>query len=219
MVRHNHAIAARVNDTLQRIWTALRISRSSDMAMLALQAECPIGEVREYVGALANAGYCVVSGPKGAHQRFRLLRDCGPSAPRLNDQGVMTDANIRHRVTRKPRPLRAPVAIMPKRKEKPADTRQAVWELLTKGSYVRAAQLASVMGRQPATIQRYLFELERGGYLRHRGPDFLVLRKTGPLAPRHVVRVEGTEKADFLHDVNEGRDYPMARPIRERKTA
>lgn len=209
----NHLPDTRVNDTPQRIWTALRISRTSDVAMLALQASCDGHDVRSYLDALTHAGYCVNEGGTGARQRYRLKRNSGPTAPRVDENGIVTDLNRTHRPRRKKiRPLRANVA--PPRQSKPRapDTRQKVWDAINAssvGEVVRADALAATISRNPMLVTTYLFELERGGFVEYCAPDFKIMRKNGPLAPRHYVRLNGTAKTDVLHDPNDGKDYPM----------
>lgn len=81
-----------------RIWQAMRILRSFTVADLVATAEAGRENARRYVVGLRNAGYVVMARPKrnghrGGHALYRLVRDTGPHAPRLQSDGRTYDPN------------------------------------------------------------------------------------------------------------------------------
>ena len=73
--------------TQQRLWKALRVLKSCDAIILAEAAAAPVTSAREFLGLLVRAGYVRITaraggGRIGKVNRFTLVRNSGPKAPR-----------------------------------------------------------------------------------------------------------------------------------------
>lgn len=85
-------------DTIDRIWSALRVMCRHDIeiAVLAMSAGAPESSTADYVRLLVRSGFMSVSRPangKSGHRTtYRLVRNSGPKAPR-RAISVMADAN------------------------------------------------------------------------------------------------------------------------------
>ena len=81
-----------------RAWQSMRILRTFTQPDLAATAEIGMANVKKYVNGLVKSGYLRVvrerdSGRKGGHAVYRLVRDTGPKAPRLQSDGNTYDPN------------------------------------------------------------------------------------------------------------------------------
>lgn len=83
--------------TRQRLWKALRVQKVCDAPLLAAAAAAPESSAREYLGLLVRAQYVEVvshaNGKTGSINRYRLIKDTGPRAPRRNFD-FMADDNL-----------------------------------------------------------------------------------------------------------------------------
>jgi predicted ArsR family transcriptional regulator len=72
--------------TRQRLWKALRVQKTCDALILAAAADAPETSAREYLGLLVRSGYVEITahanGKAGRINRYRIVRDTGPRAPR-----------------------------------------------------------------------------------------------------------------------------------------
>lgn len=87
-----------------RIWQSMRILRSFTIPTLMATAEASETNVMRYVRGLLAASYLYVvkprdSGRRGGHAVYRLIRDTGPIAPRLQRNGTTYDPNKHEVVT------------------------------------------------------------------------------------------------------------------------
>jgi len=85
-----------------RAWASMRILRQFGLPELIATAEIGPANARKYVTGLRRAGYLIeaqpkANGRKGGHAGYRLVRDTGPKAPRLQSDGKTYDPN-QHRV-------------------------------------------------------------------------------------------------------------------------
>ncbi len=81
-----------------RAWQSMRILRRFILPDLISTAEISHANITKYVGGLRRSGYIVVdkpqsSGKKGGYQIYRLVRNTGPKAPRLQSNGNTYDPN------------------------------------------------------------------------------------------------------------------------------
>lgn len=95
----------RKDSLIQRAWNAMRIKRKFDLAELTILAsreeKAARSQITRYCHALAQTGYLVLitaqgptRGREGASQRYMLIRDTGPHAPRWRKpQREVYDAN------------------------------------------------------------------------------------------------------------------------------
>jgi hypothetical protein len=72
--------------TQQRLWKALRVQKTCDANILGLSASASPETARQYLGLLVRAGYVEIvergNGQVGKVNRYRLVKDTGPRAPR-----------------------------------------------------------------------------------------------------------------------------------------
>ncbi len=83
-----------------RIWQSMRVLRQFSLPDLVATAESGYANTRRYVRGLVNSGYLrlvqpVASGRRGGYAVYRLVRDTGPHAPRLQIDGRTYDVNRR----------------------------------------------------------------------------------------------------------------------------
>lgn len=76
----------------------MRVMRRFSMPDLISTAEITKSNIKKYVGGLRRAAYIVIdrpriSGKKGGFEIYRLIRDTGPKAPRLQSDGNTYDPN------------------------------------------------------------------------------------------------------------------------------
>ncbi len=81
-----------------RAWQSMRILRQFSLPDLMATAEIGKDNARKYIIGLRRAGYLVLArqkddGRKGGHEIYRLVRDNGPKAPRLQTDGNTYDPN------------------------------------------------------------------------------------------------------------------------------
>ncbi|MEJ1402533.1 MAG: hypothetical protein RPU61_03315 [Candidatus Sedimenticola sp. (ex Thyasira tokunagai)] len=81
-----------------RAWQSMRILRQFTIPDLMGTADMGKDNARRYIRGLVLAGYLIVSrkkrnGHKGGHEVYRLVRDTGPRAPRLQTDGRTYDPN------------------------------------------------------------------------------------------------------------------------------
>ena len=81
-----------------RVWQSMRILRSFTQPDLVATADISTSNVKKYVSGLLKSGYLKVqherdSGRKGGHAVYRIVRDTGPKAPRLQSDGNTYDPN------------------------------------------------------------------------------------------------------------------------------
>lgn len=81
--------------TRQRLWKALRVQKACDPVILAMAAGVPVPAAREYLGILVRGGYARVTsrgnGRTGRLNKYQLVRDTGPRAPRRVAQGLLDE--------------------------------------------------------------------------------------------------------------------------------
>jgi hypothetical protein len=88
----------RVPRARDRAWQSIRILRQFTLSDLVATAEIGRDNARKFVTGLCRAGYVRLAQPKrnghrGGHAVFRLARDTGPHAPRLQSDGRTYDTN------------------------------------------------------------------------------------------------------------------------------
>ena len=81
-----------------RAWQSMRILRQFTSADLVATAEIGTDNARCYIRGLRRAGYLIVTrkkqeGKKSGHEVYRLVRNTGPKAPRLQSDGNTYDPN------------------------------------------------------------------------------------------------------------------------------
>lgn len=81
-----------------RAWQSMRILRQFSLPDLVATAEIGQANARKYVIGLRRSGYLVLArekdeGRAGGHEVYRLVRDTGPRAPRLQSDGCTYDPN------------------------------------------------------------------------------------------------------------------------------
>lgn len=81
-----------------RAWQSMRILRLFTVPDLMATAEMGKANARKYINGLRSSGYLVVARPKqegkkNGHEAYRLVRDTGPRAPRLQSDGRTYDPN------------------------------------------------------------------------------------------------------------------------------
>jgi hypothetical protein len=81
----------------ERAWQAMRSLRSFDLGQLMSVSEIERSNGTKFVRALARAGYLRMEGEanpsRGTFRSWRLVRDSGPRAPVLRNNGDVFDAN------------------------------------------------------------------------------------------------------------------------------
>lgn len=99
----NHTrVYKRLPRARDRAWQSMRILRTFTLPDLVSTADIQPDNAKKYVIGLTNAGYvrCIRekdNGRKGGYAVYRLARDTGPHAPRLQADGRTYDTNT-HRV-------------------------------------------------------------------------------------------------------------------------
>lgn len=83
----------------QRIWQSMRIMRTFSKPDLVGPSDATYANVEQYVTALHRAEYLLIvrraiEGKRDAHAIYRLIRDSGPHAPRLQRNGDTWDPNL-----------------------------------------------------------------------------------------------------------------------------
>lgn len=83
-----------------RVWQSMRVMRTFTRPDLMATAEASEDNVSKYVRGLVRAGIVTIvkprdSGRKGGHEIYRLIKDLGPTAPRLRSNGTTYDVNRR----------------------------------------------------------------------------------------------------------------------------
>ncbi len=81
-----------------RIWTSMRVLRQFSLPDLAATADAEKDNVRKYITGLRKSGYLIITkakreGSKHGHEVYRLVRNTGPKAPRLQSDGKTYDPN------------------------------------------------------------------------------------------------------------------------------
>lgn len=81
-----------------RAWQSMRILRRFTLPDLIATAEISADNARKYVRGLRRSGYITIDTPKAegkknGHEIYRLTRDTGPKAPRLQKDGNTYDPN------------------------------------------------------------------------------------------------------------------------------
>ena len=81
-----------------RAWQSMRILRLFTLPDLAATAEMGVDNARKYITGLRRSGYLTIArakqeGRKNGHEVYRLVRDTGPRAPRLQSDGRTYDPN------------------------------------------------------------------------------------------------------------------------------
>lgn len=81
-----------------RAWQSIRILRVFSLPDLVATAEIGEDNANKYVRGLERAGYLLRvrekrNGCKGGYAVWRLMRDTGPVAPRLQTNGATYDVN------------------------------------------------------------------------------------------------------------------------------
>lgn len=81
-----------------RAWQSMRILRQFCLPDLVATAEIGGDNARKYIVGLRQSGYLIIARPKaegrkGGHEFYRLVRDTGPKAPRLQSDGNTYDPN------------------------------------------------------------------------------------------------------------------------------
>lgn len=81
-----------------RAWQSIRILRVFNLPDLVATAEIGEENAKKYVRGLERAGYLrrvreKRNGCKGGHAAWRLVRDTGRLAPRLQTNGITYDVN------------------------------------------------------------------------------------------------------------------------------
>ena len=84
------------------MWQSMRMLRIFTIPDLVATAEAGQDNAKKYVVGLERAGYLrrvreKANGRKGGHAAWMLIRDTGPSAPRLQTDGKTFDVNLRKR--------------------------------------------------------------------------------------------------------------------------
>lgn len=82
----------------QRIWNALRVLRKFTSAEVMATSEQGEDAIKKYLKALLDGGYLRIGTPKregvaGGHRGYVLIRDTGPLAPRVSNDGLV-DPNL-----------------------------------------------------------------------------------------------------------------------------
>lgn len=99
----------------QRMWQSMRVLRRFSAADLVSTAEVGLAHAQKYCRMLVAAGYLRIVQPKregvaGGHAIFALLRDTGPHAPRMTNEGVRDPNTQPHALTPAERPVNLPRA-------------------------------------------------------------------------------------------------------------
>lgn len=95
----NHTrVFKRLPRARDRAWQSMRILRTFTLPELVATADITPSNAKKYVRGLCTAGYVRVArakdnGRKGGHALYRLVRDTGPHAPRLQINGLTYDTN------------------------------------------------------------------------------------------------------------------------------
>lgn len=81
-----------------RAWQSMRILRTFTQADLVATAEISRQNAKKYVSGLVRSGYLMItkqneSGKTGSFTSYRLVRNTGPKAPRLQSDGNTWDPN------------------------------------------------------------------------------------------------------------------------------
>ncbi|MEJ1358304.1 MAG: hypothetical protein RPU42_14450 [Candidatus Sedimenticola sp. (ex Thyasira tokunagai)] len=81
-----------------RAWQSMRILPHFSVPELMATAEIGNENARKYIKGLLQSGYLVIArkkqnGRKGGHEAYRLIRNTGPRAPRLQTDGNTYDPN------------------------------------------------------------------------------------------------------------------------------
>lgn len=81
-----------------RAWQSMRILRLFSLPDLVATAEIRRDNAMKYISGLVKSGYLKLarardSGRKNGHAHYRLVRDTGPKAPRLQSDGNTYDPN------------------------------------------------------------------------------------------------------------------------------
>lgn len=81
-----------------RAWQSMRILCLFTVPDLMATAEIGKSNARYYINGLRRSGYLVIAkakqdGRKNGHEAYRLVRDTGPKAPRLQSDGRTYDPN------------------------------------------------------------------------------------------------------------------------------
>jgi len=162
-------------DARQAIWEALRAAKAEELSLtrkdLAFRAKVNVSTVRDHLRNFVAAGLVgIEEGPASWH-RYRLTRDLGPVAPRVNTAGEIVTMG---------------------------DGRDALWrtiKILKEGTAAEFAAAASQAGTEisEVTAREYLHYLARAGYVVAAGGGkaghpgrtrYRFLRSTGPQAPQ-----------------------------------
>lgn len=92
------ATAAATRNGRTRMWTAMRIGRRFTAQDVAAAAEAPLRSTRKYINALIRVGYVrmvkATTGSVGDYSIYQLLKDTGPLAPRIHNDGSVLDPNL-----------------------------------------------------------------------------------------------------------------------------
>ena len=85
-----------------RAWQSMRMLRQFSIPDLVATAEIGAENAAKYVRGLERAGYLRVGQPqragvKAGHAIYRLVRDSGPRAPRMQSNGQTYDPNQQQR--------------------------------------------------------------------------------------------------------------------------
>lgn len=97
-INSRNRIARRQPCARDRLWASMRMLRNFTAVDLVATAEAGPANARKYIIGLVNAGYLIEATPKrnghrGGHAVYRLVRDSGPRAPRLQSNGQTWDPN------------------------------------------------------------------------------------------------------------------------------
>lgn len=229
-LRPDLAIRERAPSVADRVWKALR----TDQSPCTTDAIAAAGDVRKTAATrtlreLLRAGYVARDG-----RQWHLVRDTGPLAPRVvtEPDWSATPAKLIHAMRdgnngdlHPLAPIEAEQTDEPKRPARPIgrDAIDRIWSALR---VLRRADLVMVgqCARSPETeTASYLRLLVRSGYvsettLPRQAPSYLLLRDTGPCAPRRRLTQMQDGNSGALHPLEAPGSAPQA-PVRHLKVA
>ena len=91
-------VPMRAESARSRVWRSMRILRQFDQPQLMATAAAGRDNVARYISGLKKAGVIRVvraklDGVKGGHEIYQLVRNLGPHAPRIQNDGTCWDPN------------------------------------------------------------------------------------------------------------------------------
>jgi hypothetical protein len=94
----SHTLNRNVPASRDRLWLTIRILRKFTLPQMCATAEVPYDNARRYIVQLERTGFLRlvqdhISGKAGSFKVYALVRDSGPLAPLMRNDGTVYDRN------------------------------------------------------------------------------------------------------------------------------